>query len=96
MAFTKGNKLSVGHGRPPGTGKKQNISRAFQEFLARKEGGKLRFENMMRNLYNEDLRTFLAYAFGKPIETHASLDDEGNAATPPAVIAALQETWRTL
>jgi hypothetical protein len=42
MPFQKGNKL--GKGRPKGTGKRQNVSEAFQDFLDRRKGGRSRFE----------------------------------------------------
>jgi len=67
MPFHKGNKF--GKGRPKGTGKRQNVSEAFQGFLAGKQGGKERFTLAMERLFKNDLKTFFAYAYGKPVET---------------------------
>lgn len=60
-------------GRPKGSGKKQGVSAAYQAFLDGVVGGKSRFEIGMERMFNEDLKTFWAYAYGKPIETQVQL-----------------------
>jgi len=83
MPFQKGNKF--GKGRPKGTGKRQNVSEAFQGFLASKQGGKVRFDLAMERLFKDDLKTFFAYAYGKPIETQVLTNPDGTALAPISV-----------
>lgn len=83
MPFKKGNKL--GKGRPKGTGKRQNISSAFQDFLDRRKGGRSRFEIAMERLFDEDLKTFLAYAYGKPAEALQPERPDGSLLSPKIV-----------
>ncbi len=83
MPFQKGNKF--GKGRPKGTGKRQNVSEAFQDFLAGKQSGKVRFDLAMERLFKDDLKTFFAYAYGKPIETQVLNNPDGTALSPITV-----------
>jgi hypothetical protein len=85
MKFTKGNKASKGKGRPRGSGKRQNVSEAFQDFLAGKQGGKERFTLAMERLFKSDLKTFFAYAFGRPTEIQVMQNPDGTALPPISV-----------
>ena len=84
MKFKKGNKF--GKGRPQGTGKRQNVSEAFQDFLAGKHGGKERFTLAMERLFKNDLKTFFAYAYGKPIEAQVFNNPDDTALAPITVV----------
>ena len=83
MKFKKGNQASKGKGRPKGTGKRQNVAEAFQDFLAGKQRGKERFTLAMERLFKDDLKTFLAYAFGKPAEIQSIQTPDSS--TPPPI-----------
>jgi hypothetical protein len=90
MAFQKG-KSGNPNGRKPGTGKRQNIAQAFQDYLMEKEKGRLRFRRAMQRLYEEDLKTFFAYAYGKPIETQVLQNPDGSSLIPIEVIEAAHQ-----
>jgi uncharacterized pyridoxamine 5'-phosphate oxidase family protein len=65
-------------GRPKGTTKARSIAEACLEFLAEQELGKPRLRVALQRLYTEDLKTFFAYAYGKPIETQIHQNPDGS------------------
>ena len=75
MPFVKGQSGNPA-GPKPGSGRKQTISEALRAFLLGKEDGKPRLEKAVQRLYTEDLKTFMAYAYGKPVETNLNLTPE--------------------
>ena len=81
--FTKGNKY--GKGRPKGTGKRQNVAEAFQAYLAGNQRGKERFTLAMERLFKDDLKTFLAYAYGRPTEFQV-IQNPASSTAPPISI----------
>ena len=85
MKFTKGNQAAKGKGRPKGSGKRQNVAEAFQDFLAGKQRGRERFTLAMERLFKNDLKTFFAYAFGRPTEFQV-IQNPASATTPPISI----------
>ena len=82
MKFTKGNQASKGKGRPKGSGKRQNVAEAFQDFLAGKQRGQERFTLAMERLFKDDLKTFFAYAYGRPTETQV-IHNPARSTPPP-------------
>jgi len=87
MPFRPG-KSGNRNGRPKGSTVKRDIAVAFQEFLAGKEGGKTRFDAAMRRLYRDDLKTFFAYAYGKPVETQIVQNPDSSNLISPEIIQA--------
>jgi len=43
---------------------------------------------LVRRLYDEDPKTFLAYGFSKPVETHSLVQFETEHAVDPELLAA--------
>lgn len=84
------------NGRPKGTGKKQSLVLALQDYLDEEENGESRLQSAMKRLYKDDLKTFMAYAYGKPKETVELTGAEGVALFPPEVVAAAHAIAKTL
>lgn len=103
MPFVKGQSGNPA-GRKPGTGKRQQISEVFQAYLeeevSRTIKGKpvmtTRLQQALEKLYRRDLKTFFAYAYGKPVETQIVQNPDGSNLIPPEMIEAAKVVARDL
>lgn len=84
------------NGRPKGSGKKQIISVVFQEFLDGEEAGVSRLQALLQKLYNDDPKTLLAYAYGKPVETQVLQNPDGSNLYAEVIMAMAQAKERGL
>lgn len=82
-------------GNPAGKPKTKAIRELIIKHLREtvKDGrfkGQKRAVEAVNRLYREDLRTYFAYAFGKPVETHllATMDGNQDAVNPLALSIA--------
>jgi hypothetical protein len=58
------------------------------ELCAKRYQGSTRLKVLVRRLYEEDPKTFLAYGFGKPVETYQLQGPQGESVIKPEVLAA--------
>lgn len=88
--FTKGISGNPG-GRPRSS--IAAMREAVLEHSAIGAGQRNNLLKLVKRLYKEDPRTYLAYGFGKPIETHHIV--EGEHIVDPELIAAAREVAKS-
>ena len=72
-------------GNPSGRPKTRHFKDAARQFLQANDGEKL--DELVQNLFKDDPRTLLAYAFGKPVETNFNVNADVNS--PDSIALAL-------
>lgn len=85
-------------GNPSGRPKSVSVHlrEEILELCAKRYKNSTRLKVLVKRLYDEDPKTFLAYGFGKPVETYQLQGPQGESLIKPEVIAAAIEVARSL
>lgn len=82
------------NGRPKSTS--VHLRQEILELCGKRYQGSTRLKVLVRRLYDEDPKTFLAYGFGKPVETYQLQDSQGEPLVKPEVLAVAVAVARAL